>query len=376
MRNYYLLTLLFFLIYMLLATFTLTASEEGDTNKKVSISHALKDYPQFPWAPFMEALYSSNLCCKSNDLQISLLKGGFSSDGIFKVFCLSNIYVLRFLSDKHTLEKRKVMSQSYKWASVKRLAPKVQLIDKINYRFILLDFAEGRTLRLEDTQNPKILKSLGCILSKVHHSLPPKKIIPEFSQFIYGKHWYELAIKDNKIIGPSILKQAYKKWLLLEKELSKQPSKKVMLHNDPNLRNVLLEKDKEIILLDWELAGLGDPRKEIAHIVAWYGLNDQLTNYFLTAYYGREPTNKELEVLHKLKIQILLEFSWVGLSTLKTHLDQETWDKYYEKVSPKTIEDLSLIQMQSETNPSERIKRDVFLGLIKQFQIETSKQDR
>jgi thiamine kinase-like enzyme len=366
--------ILFFLTYSLLGTFSTVESTEEDTNKKISLSQALKVYPQFSWMSFKGALESSNLCCKSNDLQISLLKGGLSSDGLFKVFCLSNIYVLRFLNGSHPLEKRKVVSQAYKWASVKKFTPRVQLIDEINYRFILLDFAEGRTLRLEDTQNPKTLQSLGRILSKVHHSLPPKKIIPEFSQFIYGKRWYESAIIENKIIGPSALKQAYKKWLILEDELSKQPPTKVMLHNDLNLRNVLLDKDKKITLLDWELAGLGDPRKEVAHIVAWYGLDEKLTNSFLTAYYGRTPTNKELEVLRKFKIQILLEFAWVGLSTFKNHLDQETWDKYYEKVSPKTIEDLSLIQMQSETDPPERIKRDTFLGLIKQFQIETSKQ--
>ena len=146
-----------------------------------------------------------------------------------------------------------------------------------------------------------------------------------------------------------------------------------MLHNDPNLRNALLNGQK-ITLLDWELAGIGDPRKEVAHVCAWYGLNDELTKVFLTAYYGRAPNDKELQILKKLKTQILLEFAWVGLSTLKTNVDQQTWDNYYDQASPKTVEDLSLIQMQSENKPSDEVTRNIFLGLIKQFMIEATKK--
>ena len=138
-------------------------------------------------------------------------------------------------------------------------------------------------------------------------------------------------------------------------------------------RNVLLNNDK-IILLDWELSGIGDPRKEIVHVCAWYGLNDELMNAFLTGYYDRVPTNKELQILKKLKTQILLEFAWVGLSTLKADLDQATWDKYYDQASPKTVEDLSLIQMQSENKPADEVTRNIFLGLIKQFLIESKKE--
>ena len=101
---------------------------------------------------------------------------------------------------------------------------------------------------------------------------------------------------------------------------------------------------------------------EVAHVCAWYGLNDELTNVFLKAYYAREPTNKELKTLKKLKTQILLEFAWIDLSTLKTDLDQETWDKYYDQASSKAVEELSLIQMISETKPSDEIQETSFWG--------------
>ncbi len=77
--------------------------------------------------------------------------------------------------------------------------------------------------------------------------------------------------------------------------------------------------------------------------------------------------------MKKLKTQILLEFAWIDLSTLKIDLDQETWDKYYDQARPKAVEELSLIQMISETKPSDEITGNIFLGLIKQFMIEAKK---
>jgi len=216
------------------------------------------------------------------------------------------------------------------------------------------------------------LQAIGVVLSRVHKAVPPSQNYQQFSQFLFGQKWYQTArTQKDKTIGPSILKDAYVHWLKINEELKHNPIEKSMLHNDLNLRNVLVNGEK-ITFLDWELAGIDDSRKEVAHVCAWYGLNEELTNVFLTAYYGRAPTNGELQILKKLKTQILLEFAWVGLSTLKTDLDQQAWDKYYDQASPNTVEDLSRIQMQSENKPADEVTRTLFLGLIKQFMIETS----
>ncbi|MBX9696462.1 MAG: phosphotransferase [Alphaproteobacteria bacterium] len=339
-----------------------------------SFDSMMQSHPQFPWESFTAALQSSKLNSKESAIEISLLKGGFSSDALFKINLSGNNYVLRFIGDNHSLKQRKIISSSFEWAGLNSFGPKNYLIDQYHFSFILLEFAEGRTLNIEDTKNKKTLKAIGVILSKVHKAKFPKQNYQEFSQFTFGQKWYHTtAAEKNKIIGPSVLKEAYKHWVKINDEVNKLPIKKSMLHNDPNLRNVLLNGEK-ITLLDWELSGVGDPRKEVAHVCAWYGLNDELINAFLTGYYDRAPTNKELQILKKLKTQILLEFAWVGLSTLKTDLDQQTWDKYYDQASPKTIEDLSLIQMQSENKPTDEVTRDIFLGLIKQFTIENKKE--
>jgi len=349
---------------------------DGHSHKKIvnnSFDSMMQRHPQFPWKSFVTALQSSKLNNKESAIEISLLKGGFSSDALFKINFSEKNYVLRFMGNNHSLDQRKTISTSFQWAGLNGFGPKNYLIDQGQYSFILSEFAEGRTLNLGDTKNKKILETIGTILSKVHNAEPPKENYQEFSQFTFGQKWYQTAVAEkDKIIGPSVLKEAYKHWIKINDEVNKLPIKKSMLHNDPNLRNVLLN-DKKITLLDWELAGIGDPRKEVAHVCAWYGLNDELTEVFLTAYYDRSPNNAELQTLKKLKTQILLEFAWVGLSTLKADLDQQTWNKYYNQATPKTVEDLSLIQMQSESKPSDEFTRDIFLGLIKQFMIETSK---
>lgn len=335
-----------------------------------SFKSMMESHPQFPWQSFISALQNSKLNSKESAIEISLLKGGFSSDALFKINLSGKNYVLRFMGDHHNLEQRKVISTSFEWAGLNGFGPKNYLIDQDQYSFILLEFSEGRTLNLDDTKDKKILEAIGALLSKVHKAEPPKENYQEFSQFIFGQKWYQTAAAEkNKIIGPSALKIAYNDWIKINDEVNKQPIKKAMLHNDPNLRNILSHGNK-ITLLDWELAGMGDPRKEVAHVCAWYGLDEELTEIFLTAYYDRVPTDGELQTLKKLKTQILLEFAWVGLSTLQADFDQQTWDKYYDQASPKTVKDLSLIQMQSESKPSDEVTRDIFLGLIKQFMIE------
>ena len=373
LRIVYSLTVSVFMFLVFLPLSYARASENETTSSALCFPQVMQNYPQFPWKSFTEALQSSKLNSKESAIEISLLKGGFSSDALFKINLSGKNYVLRFMGDNHSLEQRKIISTSFEWAGLKGFGPKNYLIDQDQYSFITSEFAEGRTLNLDDTKNKKILKAIGAILSKVHKADPPKKNHQEFSQFIFGQKWYQtVTAEKEKIIGPSVLKEAYKHWMKINDEVNKLPIKKSMLHNDLNLRNVLLN-GKKITLLDWELAGIGDPRKEVAHVCAWYGLNDELTKVFLTAYYDRAPANKELQVLKTLKTQILLEFAWVGLSTLKTNLDQQAWDKYYDQATPQTVEDLSRIQMQSETKPDDEVTRNIFLGLIKQFMIETTK---
>jgi len=145
-----------------------------------------------------------------------------------------------------------------------------------------------------------------------------------------------------------------------------------VLHNDPNLRNVLWN-GKKIFLLAWELAGLADPRKELAHICAWYGLNDKLTDVFLSSYLKRKPSFQELLINGKMKTIILLEFAWVGLSSLKNHISINDWDSFYAKAGPKTVEDFFFFEKNSESKPSDETLRIIYLGLIKQFIIKVTK---
>ena len=59
------------------------------------------------------------------------------------------------------------------------------------------------------------------------------------SQFIFGQKWYQtVTAEKEKIIGPSVLKEAYKHWMKINDEVNKLPIKKSMLHTDLNLRNV------------------------------------------------------------------------------------------------------------------------------------------
>jgi thiamine kinase-like enzyme len=321
----------------------------------------------YPWDDFRNNFQQIFPKYYFDSVKVESLSGGFSDDALFKLSFNNKYFVLRFLGDHNDIKKRETISSSYLWASHNNLGPKVYLIDKINYKYFLSQFIQGRTLTLDDTKDAAIIKNLAKILRKTHKAPLPENNAQEFSQFIYGTRWYESH--KNKIIGPSVLDEAYKRWKMLDKTIGDYT--KTMLHNDPNLRNVLCTNDNQIVLLDWELSGIGDPRKEVAHVLAWYGLDSKLSVEFLSAYFGRKPTSDEINTFDSLKTQILLEFAWVGLSTLSSNLSQQEWDELYEKTPLSIIENLSIIQMENKTKPSEEETRAIFLGLIKHFMLKT-----
>jgi aminoglycoside phosphotransferase (APT) family kinase protein len=343
-------------------------------NKYYSLDQVKEKYPQLQWEAFRKTALTKWTNKDIKQAQINILKGGFSTDAIFTINLSSKAYVLRFIGKERPIENRNIIIQSSKWAGQHNFGPKIYLADA-EALFMLMEFVEGRTLELKDTHDPEILKALGKILSQIHKAPIPTSNYHEMSQFTIGKSWYNsVRNTKDKIFGPSILKEAYSSWLKINNVINHHPIKKTMLHNDPNLRNIMWH-NKKITLLDWELSGVEDPIKELAHVCAWMGLNENLTKEFLSSYYGRNVTAKEMLVIEKLRKMILLEIAWVGLSSLKTdtHLSQKMWDELYEKAPPQTVETLSIIQMNSEKKPSEEKLMKVFLGLIKQFMLETIK---
>ena len=352
------------LLVVLIFGFSFTTLTMAKPENLISTEQLATNYP---WGDFGNDFRKMFPKYNFDMAKVETLSGGFSDDSSFKLSIDKKHFVLRFLGDHNDVKKRETITSSYLWAGFNNLGPKVYLVDKVNYKYFLSEFIQGRTLSLDDTRNAFIIKELAKILRKTHEAPLPKNNIQEFSQFIYGIRWYRNH--KNEILGPSVLIEAYKRWEDLDKSISNY--KKTMLHNDPNLRNVLWDGSK-IILLDWELSGVGDPRKEVAHVLAWYGLDSKLTVEFLSAYFGKKPTLDEIKTFDSLKTQILLEFGWVGLSTLSSNLSQKEWDELYEKTPSSTIENLSIIQMENKTKPSEEETRAIFLGLIKNFMLKTN----
>lgn len=186
------------ILVMIILSLIITYAFQDNTNSQnvISFSQATKQYSQFPWRQFTEAVQSSKLNNKDFAIEILLLKGGFSSDALFKVNLSGKNYVLRFMGNHHNLEQRRIISTSFEWAGMNGFGPKNYLIDQDHYSYILSEFLKGRTLNLKDTKNKKILESIGTILSKVHQTEPPKRNYQEFSQFIFGQKWYQTAAVD------------------------------------------------------------------------------------------------------------------------------------------------------------------------------------
>ena len=375
MKRYYVLLASSIYIYASLASIEVHAAEKDpQSNEKtrskntqlLTLDDAEKKYPKYLWSVFRTLALSKWGSKDVKNSRAEILKGGFSSDAVFKVKIASKDYVLRFIGKEKPIKDRQNFIEASRWAGDHDFAPKVLLNDS-NHLLILMGFIQGRTLTLEDTQNEKIIKEVAVTLSKIHKAPQPSLDLKHMSQFTIGLDWYDKVRDSKRPFGPLVLKEAYKRWQILNEQVNLQATRKVVLHNDPNLRNIMLS-DGKVIFVDWELAGVEDPRKELAHVCAWMGLNANLTEVFLSAYYGRKPSSEELVLMKNLRKMIHLEFAWVGLSTVRENeFDQKTWDQLYETTVPRTVEYLSITQMNSERKPSESDLINLYLGLLKQF---------
>lgn len=195
-------------------------------------------------------------------------------------------------------------------------------------------------IHLTDFDSDNLLIELARTMSRIHATPPPTNISTN-SLFMEGIRWYQSVGHELSTL-PSVMEEAYRIWLILHKKIDHPGIEHVMQHGDFNQKNMFL-KDGRIILVDWEFACFADPRREIARVCVWYGLETNRREIFLNNYYEREPTKQEKNEIAHLECMINLELCWRILS-LYDHasLGKTFWDELYEKTAAQSLRDFAL----------------------------------
>lgn len=101
------------------------------------------------------------------------------------------------------------------------------------------------------------------------------------------------------------------------------PRNKVLCHIDTVFDNFLLS-GKEVVLLDWEYAGMADPLIDVAMYIVYLGLQDDEIQKILNLYLERESTDEELMITQSYVA--LAGFLWSLWTLYKEALGDEFGD--------------------------------------------------
>lgn len=151
-----------------------------------------------------------------------------------------------------------------------------------NMKILQMEYVEGKTILelildlREDSKFDQIyslFSAMGRLLAKLHASSKQVEIgnisltIPQNKSFIE----HELYLRSIDLIT------------------NLNEHSKELLHGDFGYHNIIINPSRKMRIIDWELAGIGDPRIDVSNVLFWTHLHfpeiaQRCVNEFLSAY--------------------------------------------------------------------------------------------
>ena len=175
------------------------------------------------------------------------------------------------------------------------VAPGVAFFDD---DILLTPFIDGKTLSLYDFENPVVVYRAAHLLRTLHAA--PSQMWNEILPFCPFQTLDNYAATIHSLGG--VLPESIANFLgvlpAFRRALS--PFHPSLCHNDLLPENIL-DDGKQLWLVDWEYAGVGNPLFDLACISANSQLSPDMDRLLLSEYYSR-PSDPILADLQRLKV--------------------------------------------------------------------------
>lgn len=235
---------------------------------------------------------------------IERLTKGLSSPGLYKITLNGKAYVVRFAPKIRSLEDKLRELNAMEIAAAIGLAPAIVFADSCE-GLLIMDFIE--------TSGTLDLKLLAVGMRKIHEG-------PPFAETIMSV--FDVIDYFMGRIGGALptLTEAFALAKQLQSELTPLMIKKPC-HQDLNPNNILFSEGR-VYIIDWELAGQGDPFFDLATPIVLYSLNEQAEKTFLDGYFLRELLPEEAFKLNKMKKFALIYYGLALISISQKNGEQ------------------------------------------------------
>lgn len=251
----------------------------------------------------------------ASDIKVSPLEGGITNRN-YRVDVGSKSFHLRLPGENTELLgiDREYEYKANLIAGELEIAPEVVYVIRPE-GYLVTRYINGRPIPPEELRQPKNLQRVSELLHNIH-SMP--SIPGTFSPFQVVRDYAEIARRYN-VPFPEKFDWLIQQMNAAEAALLTQRIIERPCHNDLLNAN-FLATDRQIFLLDWEYAGLGDVFFDLANFSDNHELSEHEDHFLLDCYFG-EVKSKDLAHLNIMKsMSDFREAMWglvqIGISNL------------------------------------------------------------
>jgi len=187
-------------------------------------------------------------------------------------------------------------------------------------------FIDGRPLPAEEIGQPENIRRVVGQLKKVH-ALP--EIETEFYPTQFVREGTQTAQRYDVPMPEDF------DWLMerldeIEAAINPQRSNFRLCHNDLLNANFLVNGNDEIIILDWEYAGMNDPYFDLGNFSAHHEFSDDQDDLLLSAYFGETTSQNRAHLKLMRIVSDYREATWALVQAGISQLDFD-YDEYARK---------------------------------------------
>ena len=210
----------------------------------------------------------------------------------YRISVSGKLYYLRIFMDKCEKRWRVEEIKLAQYLSQAKIGPKFVCANKHNKWYITKDSGYAiRPYRL----NNNLLKEIGLKLHLLHNL--------QYQKVAYGfDNLFKICLK-YAISIPQEFNTLINEWL--EKNKDELKDDLAFCHNALQPTNIRFYKNR-VIFICWHAAGTSNKYYDIGRVISSYSLTREQIKTLMTAYYGREPTQEELEKVIKISNKCFL----------------------------------------------------------------------
>jgi thiamine kinase-like enzyme len=169
------------------------------------------------------------------------------------------------------------------------IGPKFVGTSKYN-KYCVCKCVKGKFLGGKDKLNSEELKNFAIALKKLHSAPEKSKAKP----VRYDIRYKLKSIKREKIALPTGYLEKCQEIIAKMKAAKK---KMAFCHGDLKPRNVIFGDDGNVYFIYKFGTGIANVYDEIANVFIYFRIDGEDQNTFLTAYFGRQPTQEEIDII-------------------------------------------------------------------------------